>query len=39
MHIDITTGDVMTPDKIEYNYKKEFSDGSIKLFAYNLETI
>jgi len=39
MHIDITTGDVMTPDKIEYDYKKEFSDGSIKLFAYNLETI
>jgi predicted nucleotidyltransferase component of viral defense system len=39
MHIDLTTGDVLTPDKIEYGYKKEFSDGSINIFAYNLETI
>ena len=39
MHIDLTTGDVITPNKIEYGYKKEFSDGSINIFAYNLETV
>ncbi len=39
MHICLTTGDAITPDKIEYSYKKQFSDGSINIFAYNLETI
>lgn len=39
MHIDATTGDVMTPGKIEYGYEKEFSDGKINIFAYNIETV
>lgn len=40
MSIDMTTGDVITPMPIEYNYGKMFeSDQYIKLWAYNLETV
>lgn len=40
MSIDITTGDIITPTPIEYEYVKMFeTDQSIKLLAYNLETI
>ena len=37
--IDISTGDVITPSAIEYNYDLMFEDRSISLLAYNLETL
>ena len=40
LSIDMTTGDVITPMPIEYQYAKMFdSDTSISLCAYNVETI
>lgn len=39
MKIDITTGDMITPVAIEYNYKTIFDDEDIKVRAYNIETI
>ena len=40
MSIDMTTGDIITPTPVEYDYGKMFeTDQSIKLLAYNLETI
>ncbi len=40
LSIDMTTGDVITPMPIEYQYAKMFdSDTSISLWAYNVETI
>lgn len=39
MSIDITTGDVITPNEITYGYKKLFDDGFINIQAYNIETI
>ena len=39
MKIDISTGDVITPRAIEYNYKLLLDDRSISLYSYNLETI
>jgi len=39
MHIDITTGDFVTPKEIEYRYKLMFEDRSISILAYNLETM
>lgn len=39
MKIDISTGDVITPRAIEYQYKLLLDDRSIKLWSYNLETI
>lgn len=39
MKIDISTGDVITPRAIEYQYKLLLDDRSISLWSYNLETI
>ena len=39
MKVDISTGDVITPRAIEYNYKLLLDDRSISLWSYNLETI
>ena len=39
MKIDISTGDVITPRAIEYQYKLLLDDRSIRLLSYNLETI
>lgn len=36
---DISTGDVITPRAIEFNYDLLLEDRSIKLWSYNLETI
>ena len=36
--IDISTGDALTPDAIEYEYKLLFEDRSIALRSYNIET-
>lgn len=37
--IDVSTGDIITPHAIEYNYSLLLENRSIKLWAYNLETI
>lgn len=39
LKIDISTGDVITPRAIEYNYDLLLEDRSISLWSYNLETI
>lgn len=39
MKIDISTGDVITPRTIEYQYKLLLNDRTICLWSYNLETI
>jgi len=39
LKIDITTGDVITPGEIEYNFKLMFEDRTISIMAYNLETV
>lgn len=39
MKIDITTGDKITPEAIEYHFPLLFEDKTISLMAYNLETI
>ena len=39
LKLDITTGDKITPKAIEYNYPMMFSDDTLEIFAYNLETI
>jgi len=39
LKIDISTGDVVTPSEIKYNYKLMFEDRYITLWAYNLETV
>ena len=37
--VDITTGDVLTPDAIEYSFALLFDDRKISVPTYNLETI
>ena len=39
MQIDITTGDAITPREILYSFKMIFGDGSIDIWAYNIETV
>ncbi|HHT94275.1 MAG TPA: nucleotidyl transferase AbiEii/AbiGii toxin family protein [Clostridia bacterium] len=39
LKIDISTGDVITPDAIHYSYKLMFEDRYIQLLSYNLETV
>lgn len=39
LKVDISTGDVITPRAVEYSYKLMFEDRSIRLLAYNLETV
>lgn len=39
MKIDISTGDIITPRAVEYQYKLLLDDRSISLWSYNLETI
>lgn len=38
-HIDISTGDIITPRAIEYRYKTILEDEYIDIFTYNQETI
>lgn len=38
-HIDISTGDIITPKAIEYKYKKLLEDDYIELYTYNQETV
>lgn len=37
--IDVTTGDKITPEPVEYEYPLLFGEGSINLVAYPLETV
>ena len=37
--IEITTGDIITPREIKYNYNSIFEDKKINIMAYNIETI
>ena len=39
LKIDISTGDVITPRAIDFNYDLLLEDRSISLWSYNLETI
>jgi predicted nucleotidyltransferase component of viral defense system len=39
MTVDVTTGDKITPQEVEYSYRLMFDDRSISILAYNLETI
>lgn len=38
-HIDIATGDPITPKEINYKYKPILGDRYVKLCAYNIETV
>lgn len=38
-HMDVSTGDVITPRAIEYKYKKLFDESYIDILSYNQETI
>ena len=37
--IDISTGDAITPQAIEYRYPLMFEDRSLQIMSYNLETL
>lgn len=39
MKIDITTGDVITPAAIQYNFPLLFDDRTVPIMAYSLETV
>ncbi|WP_368293591.1 nucleotidyl transferase AbiEii/AbiGii toxin family protein [Dehalobacter sp. TBBPA1] len=39
LSVDVTTGDKITPKEIEYSFKLLFGDRTIKIMAYNLETV
>lgn len=38
-HVDVATGDPVTPSSIDYSYKRLLDDGVIRFKAYNLETV
>ena len=39
LKIDISTGDVITPKEIKYNFKLMLEERTIEVWAYNLETV
>lgn len=39
LKIDVTTGDIITPDAIRYAFHSQFEDRWIEIWAYNVETI
>lgn len=39
LKIDISTGDIITPEEIEYKFKLMFEDRSIVVLAYNIESV
>ena len=39
MKVDVSTGDVITPGEIQYDYKLMFEDRCIPILAYPLETV
>ena len=39
MHIDITTGDAITPKEIIFVFNMIFDEGNFDVWSYNIETI
>ena len=39
LNIDITTGDVITPEEMNYSYSKILEEGTIPIMTYTIETI
>lgn len=39
LKIDISTGDVITPREIQFEYKLMFEDRAISIYTYNIETV
>ena len=39
VEVDLTSGDIITPKEVDFGFPTLFSDGEIKILAYNLETI
>lgn len=39
LKIDITTGDIITPEAVRYVFHSNFEDKNIEVWAYNIETI
>lgn len=39
LKIDITTGDIITPEAIRYAFQSNFENKKIEVWAYNIETI
>lgn len=39
MKIDITTGDIITPEAVRYSFYSNFEDKLIEVWAYKIETI
>lgn len=39
MKIDITTGDVITPSAVQYDFPLTFEDKTVPIMAYSLETV
>ena len=39
LKIDITTGDIITPNAVRYAFRSNFEDKMIVVWAYNIETI
>lgn len=39
LSVDVTTGDVITPKEIEYDFSLLFDNRKISILAYNLETV
>lgn len=39
LRIDITTGDAITPNEVQYLFKMIFDEGDISIWAYNVETV
>jgi predicted nucleotidyltransferase component of viral defense system len=39
LKIDITTGDIITPDAVRYSFLSSFEEKRIEIWAYNIETI
>lgn len=39
LSIDITTGDVVTPKEVFYSFQMIFEEGTIGVWAYNIETV
>ena len=39
LKVDISTGDVITPQEVRYSFRLMFEERSIQVWAYNLETV
>lgn len=39
LKIDITTGDIITPEAVQYSFRSSFEEKKIEIWAYNIETI